>query len=37
MEFQDKGGDIVHACLRGESSVAETLELLDAAYVGTKR
>ena len=37
MEFQDKGGDIVHACLRGESSVAETLDLLDAAYVGTKR
>ena len=37
MEFQDKGGDIVHACLRGESSVAETLELLNAAYVGTKR
>ena len=37
MEFQDKGGDIVHACLRGESSVAETLELLDASYVGTKR
>lgn len=37
MEFQDIGGDIVHACLRNEATVAETLERLDAAYVGTRR
>ena len=37
MEFQDKGGDIVHACLRNEVSVSETLERLEASYLGTKR
>ncbi len=37
MEFQDIGGDIVHACLRNQATVAETLERLDAAYVSTRR
>ena len=32
MGFQDKGGDILHACLCGHTSPAETLDLLDAAY-----
>jgi multiple sugar transport system substrate-binding protein len=32
MGFQDRGGDILHACLRGEASVTETLDQLDAAY-----
>lgn len=32
MRLQDRGGDIVHACLRGEAGVNETLDGLDAAY-----
>ncbi|MXQ07437.1 extracellular solute-binding protein [Alphaproteobacteria bacterium GH1-50] len=32
MGFQDRGGDILHACLRGEAAPAETLDRLDAAY-----
>lgn len=32
MGFQDKGGDILHACLRGEASQSETLDRLDVAY-----
>ncbi|MFV0358637.1 ABC transporter substrate-binding protein [Tropicimonas sp.] len=32
MAFQDRGGDIVHACLRGDVGVRETLDRLDAAY-----
>lgn len=32
MEFQDRGGDILHACLRGEASKGDTLDALDAAY-----
>lgn len=32
MGFQDRAGDIVHACLRGEASVAATVDALDAAY-----
>lgn len=32
MGFQDRGGDILHACLRGEAGVAETLDALDTAY-----
>ena len=32
MGLQDRAGDIVHACLRGETSKAATLAALDAAY-----
>ncbi len=32
MDFQERGGDIVHACLRGETTVAETLSALESAY-----
>jgi multiple sugar transport system substrate-binding protein len=32
MGFQDRAGDIVHACLRGEATEAATLAALDAAY-----
>ncbi|MCC5972709.1 MAG: extracellular solute-binding protein [Rubellimicrobium sp.] len=32
MGLQDKGGDIVHACLRGEAGVAATVDALQAAY-----
>ncbi len=32
MGFQDAGGAIVHACLRGEASVAETVARLQSAY-----
>jgi len=32
MGFQDQGGGILHACLRGETSVTDTLDALDAAY-----
>lgn len=32
MAFQDAGGDIVHACLRGEMTVPETLSALEIAY-----
>ncbi|WP_150522440.1 ABC transporter substrate-binding protein [Roseibium sediminis] len=32
MRFQETGGNIVHACLRGESSVKATADKLQAAY-----
>jgi multiple sugar transport system substrate-binding protein len=32
MALQDRAGDILHACLRGEASEAATLDALDAAY-----
>lgn len=32
MGFQDRGGDILHACLRGEVTAQDTLDALDAAY-----
>lgn len=32
MGFQDAGGEIVHACLRGDASVAETVAKLQRAY-----
>ncbi|MFV0385087.1 ABC transporter substrate-binding protein [Paracoccus sp. (in: a-proteobacteria)] len=32
MGFQDRAGEIVHACLRGEAGIAATLDALDAAY-----
>jgi multiple sugar transport system substrate-binding protein len=32
MSLQDRAGDIVHACLRGEATEAATLLALDAAY-----
>ncbi|WP_112323090.1 ABC transporter substrate-binding protein [Oceanibium sediminis] len=32
MGFQDRGGDILHRCLRGEAGITETLDALDAAY-----
>ena len=32
MGLQDRAGDILHACLRGEATEAATLAALDAAY-----
>ena len=32
MGFQERGGDILHACLRGDLGQSETLDQLDAAY-----
>ena len=32
MGFQDRGGEILHACLRGETAPGDTLDALDAAY-----
>jgi multiple sugar transport system substrate-binding protein len=32
MGLQDRGGDIVHACLRGDATIPATLAALDAAY-----
>lgn len=32
MALQDRAGDILHACLRGEATEAATLAALDAAY-----
>ncbi|RCW87027.1 ABC transporter substrate-binding protein [Paracoccus lutimaris] len=32
MGLQDRAGDIVHACLRGEATIPATLDALDAAY-----
>ncbi|GAB5505400.1 MAG: extracellular solute-binding protein [Rhizobiaceae bacterium] len=32
MRFQEEGGDIVHACLRGEAGVGETVDRLLTAY-----
>ncbi|AXI48533.1 ABC transporter substrate-binding protein [Sulfitobacter sp. SK012] len=32
MSFQELGGDILHACLRGDATPAQTLDRLDAAY-----
>ena len=32
MALQDRAGDIVHACLRGDATEAATLAALDAAY-----
>jgi len=32
MAFQDRGGDLVHACLRGEAGVAPTLAALQTAW-----
>ncbi|WP_036049784.1 type 2 periplasmic-binding domain-containing protein [Sedimentitalea nanhaiensis] len=32
MGFQDRGGDILHTCLRGESTISDTLDTLDEAY-----
>lgn len=37
MGLQDRGGHIVHACLRGEVPVAATLAALDAAYRESRR
>jgi multiple sugar transport system substrate-binding protein len=37
MEFQDRGGHIVHAGLRGETSEEDTLDALDAAYRESRR
>lgn len=36
MGFQDRAGNIVHACLRGEATVAATIAALDAAYRGSR-
>lgn len=32
MRFQDRGGDIIHACLRGEANVFDTADRLLTAY-----
>jgi len=32
MALQDRAGDIVHACLRAEATVAATVAAMDAAY-----
>jgi multiple sugar transport system substrate-binding protein len=32
MGFQDRGGTILHACLRGEKTISRTLDALDKAY-----
>lgn len=32
MEFQAEGGDLVHACLRGDATVSETVVRLQAAF-----
>lgn len=32
MDFQDKGGDIVHACLRGDINVTSAIDRLQIAY-----
>lgn len=32
MQFQEQGGDILHACLRGETSANTALSQLEAAY-----
>jgi multiple sugar transport system substrate-binding protein len=32
MTLQDRAGDIVHACLRGDATEAATLAALDVAY-----
>ncbi len=32
MGFQDRGGDILHACLRGDATITDTLNTLDDAY-----
>ena len=32
MRFQDRGGDILHACLKGDVGAVDTLDALDAAY-----
>ena len=37
MAFQDEGGEIVHACLRGEASVGDTVERLFRAWEGNRR
>ena len=37
MQLQDLAGDIVHACLAGTLSEAETIDRLDAAYRETRR
>jgi multiple sugar transport system substrate-binding protein len=37
MELQDRAGDILHACLRGEATEAATLTALDAAYRESRR
>lgn len=36
MVFQDRGGDIIHACLRGDRTIAETLNALQSAYQGSR-
>ena len=37
MAFQDEGGEIVHACLRGEASVGDTVERLLQVWEGNRR
>jgi multiple sugar transport system substrate-binding protein len=37
LEFQDRGGDIVNAFLRGEAGADQTLDRLDQAYRESRR
>ncbi len=37
MRFQDRGGDILHACLRGDTAPRAALEALEAAYRESRR
>jgi multiple sugar transport system substrate-binding protein len=37
MSLQDRAGDIVQACLKGATGIAETLDALDATYRETRR
>ncbi|WP_306117655.1 MULTISPECIES: extracellular solute-binding protein [unclassified Roseitalea] len=37
MRLQDRGGDIVHACLRGEIGVEEALDRLQTAFRETRK
>ena len=36
MGFQDAAGELVHACLRGEATVAHTVKALQAAYAESR-
>ena len=37
MGLQDRAGTIVHRCLTGEATVADTIRALDAAYRESRR
>ena len=37
MKFQDEGGDLIHACLRKEATIDETVIKLQNAYIKSKK